>query len=106
MRFKIPISIKERKRYICIQTSLSKGELARSLEKMMRQLSGIKGMAYYRFLVISAGKDMYVIKTTESSIKAILTAILMMIYEDNMAINVVGISGTLRKARGLCEHDS
>ncbi len=106
MRFKIPISIKERRRYICIQTNLSKNELTRSLEKMVRQLAGIKGMAYYRFLVISAGKDIYVIKTTEPSIKAILTAVLMTIYEDNKDINVLGISGTLRKAKGLCKHDS
>ena len=103
MKFKIPIEMKERRRYICINTERSKGELIECLERAINKIAGIKG-ALHKFMVISVARDTYLIKTTEPSVKAILTAILLLIYEDNRAINVIGISGTLRKARELCEH--
>ncbi len=103
MKFKIPIEIKERRRYICIHTKLSKGELIEYLERVINELAGIKGMGFHKFTVISVTRDKYVIKTTEPSVKAILTAVLTLIYEYSKAIDVIGISGTLRKVKRFCE---
>ncbi len=103
MKFKIPIDLKERRRYICIHTELSKGKLIEYLEKTINELVGTKRTGLHKFMVISIARDTYLIKTTEPSVKVILTAVLMLIYENNRAIDVIGISGTLRKAKELCK---
>ncbi len=104
MKFKIPVDMKERRRYICIYTKLSKGELIGCLKKAINELAGIKGTGFHKFMIISIARDKYIIKAAEPSVKAILTAVLTLVYEDNRVISIIGISGTLRKARELCEH--
>ncbi len=102
MKFRIPIDLKDRRRYICTLAELSKNELVEYLKETIRELAGMKGSGCHRFSVVSMGRGKYVIRTTESSIHAILTALLFMIYERGVSIEVIGISGTLRKAREIC----
>jgi len=106
VRFKIPIDLKDRRRYISLIAETNQERLGDLLRGAIRELSGVKGLSTYRFKVIDLGNGKLILKTTESSIHAILSALLTIHYERKAAIDIKGISGTLRKAKSLFKEDS
>jgi len=106
MRFKIPIDLKDRKRYISLVVEGNQERLGALLRRAIKELSGMKGLSTYRFNVIDLGGGRLILRTTEKSIHAILSALLMVHYERKAAIDVRGISGTLRKAKSLFREDA
>ncbi len=102
MKFRVPIELKERRRYVCVYAPVSKSDLNKAIRRRLRELSGIKGCGIYRFTLLSLGNGFFLVKTTETSIPALLTALLVNRYEDFPSLEVKGISGTLRKAKELC----
>lgn len=102
MKFKVPIGLKDRKRYICVHAPVSMDELNEVIKRRLREISGIKGAGVYRFSLLSIGESSFIVKTTESAAAALLTALLIIRYENIPSLEVGRISGTLRKARELC----
>ncbi|GEM_PF-1278810 len=102
MKFRVPIELKERRRYICVYAPVSKSDLNKALKRRLRELSGIKGSGIYRFTLLPLGNANFLVRTTEASLAALLTALLINRYKDIPSLEVRGISGTLRKAKELC----
>ncbi len=102
MKFRIPIELKERRRYICVYAPVSKSDLSKTIERRLKELAGIKGCGIHRFTLLSLGDNLFLVKTAETSVAAVLTALLVSRYEDFPLLEVRGISGTLRRAKELC----
>lgn len=99
MKFRVPIGLRDRRRYICIQADVSGKELNEAIGKRLKDISGIKGSGLYRFSLLSIGGSSFVVRTTESAVAALLTVLLIIKYEDISSLEVCGVSGTLRKAK-------
>ncbi|MCS7103181.1 MAG: hypothetical protein NZ992_04785 [Candidatus Korarchaeum sp.] len=67
------------------------------------RIGGIKCLSYTRFSVIGMGKDSSVVRTSEGSVATLLTALLFLKYLDRCEIEVIGISGNMRKAKEICQ---
>jgi hypothetical protein len=101
LKFKVPIDLKERRRYICVKHPDGYPILDRT-KRALAMIGGLKCLSYSKISVISLNRAISVIRTSESSVKAVLTAILILKYTECSEIDVIGLSGNLRKIREIC----
>ena len=71
----------------------------------MTRIGGIKCLSYSRFSVVSLGKGSSLVRTSERSVSALLTALLVLKYSDYSEIEVIGVFGNMRKAKEICWKD-
>ena len=102
MRYKVPISLKDRRRYVCLRTGLSKAKLSELLVESIREISGALGVGIHYPRIIRISGDLKLVRTTEGSVPMILTAILHMVYVRGIDLDVLGISGTIRASKESC----
>ncbi len=102
MKFRIPIDLKERRRYVCLIARVPRNEIMGMIRRRLKEISGIKGCGIHRFALIPIGDDAFVLRTSEGSIAALLTALLVSKYLDMPSLEVRGVSGTIGKAKELC----
>lgn len=104
MKFRIPIEFKERRRYVCVKHPEGY-RLSDSIKEVLMKLCGMKCLSYDRFIVIKMNKTSSIIRTSEDSVKAVLTTLLFLKYTDCAGIEVLGVSGNMRKAREVCSRE-
>ncbi|RSN68411.1 hypothetical protein D9Q81_06020 [Candidatus Korarchaeum cryptofilum] len=106
MKFKIPIDLKERRRYVCVRHPEGYPLLDKTRKTLMI-IGGLKCLSYSKISVINLNREISVIRASESSVKAVLTAILILKYTECSEIDVIGLSGNLRKIKEVCSriHD-
>lgn len=97
----MPIDLKERRRYICVKHPEGY-QLSSKIREALMKIGGIKCLSHAKFSVISVSKGSSVVRTSEGSVDALLTAILLLKYSDRREIEVMGISGNLRRVREIC----
>ncbi|MEM0041902.1 MAG: hypothetical protein QXO55_02650 [Candidatus Korarchaeum sp.] len=69
------------------------------------RMGGIKCLYLTRFSVVSMSRDFSLVRTEERSVATLLTALLILKYLDHSEIEVMGISGNMRKAKEICRKD-
>jgi len=101
LKFKVPIDLKERRRYICVKHPEGYPLLDKTRRTLM-MIGGLKCLSYSKISIMNLNKAISVIRTSESSIGAVLTALLILKYTECSEIDVIGLSGNLRKMREIC----
>ncbi len=101
MKFKVPIDLKERRRYICVKHPEGYPLLDKT-RRALAMIGGLKCLSYSRVSVINLDRAISVIRTSENSVKAVLTALLILKYTECSEIDVIGLSGNLRKVKEIC----
>lgn len=100
----MPIDLKERRRYVCIKHPEGY-QLSSKIRETLMRIGGIKCLSYTRFSVISMSRDYSIVRASERSVAALLTALLILKYLDHGEIEVKGISGNMRRAKEICRED-
>jgi len=102
LRFEVPVDLKERRRYVCVRHPVGY-QLSKRIRDALMRIGGIKCCSFSKFSIISIKSGFSIIRTNEKSLKAILTALLILKYTECGEMEVLGISGNMRKVKEICQ---
>ncbi len=97
MKFKVPISLKQRRRYIFVSTTVPHNKFREELTSSLRKLFGEIGLSITPVKVIQ-DREGVVLRTYQDSVSRLLVATYYMSLS-GIQLEVWGISGTLNKLR-------
>ncbi len=97
MKFKVPISLRERRRYILVKVE-NPPEFRNALLSSIRELYGEVGLAYTPIKVYPI-EGHAIIKTNHENVSRVLTAIYKISLTEGRIIEIKGVSGTINKIK-------
>ncbi len=97
MKFKVPISLRHRRRYIYVSTSVSHNRFREELTSSLKKLFGEVGLSNTPVKVIQ-DEDGIILRTYHDSMSKLLVAIYHMSL-NGIQLEVWGVSGTINKLR-------
>ena len=97
MKFKVPISLKQRRRYLLIKTGVSPNKFREELLSSIKRLYGDIGLSNTPVKVIQDEKGV-IVRTYHDVISRVLTATYYMAI-NGISLEIISISGTINKLR-------